>query len=219
MRTRRRVVVRRRLLPHRLRHHRATRWIVIALVVIVPFTIVQRATAAASRERHRWGDTRQVAVARHRISIGDTIDGDAVRTESWPAALVPDGAIDSVPAGRTALATIEQGEAVLSARVAPDGAHGTAALIPPGWRALAVPVAPTVIALGVGDQVDLIAGFDVGGASADRAPSLVVARDAIVVAVDDQRVTVAVPQEDAERVAFAIVAGTVVPALRTSALR
>src|SRR5205823_3602774 len=122
------------------------------------------------------------------------------------------GALGSIPAGRTAIATIEAGEAVLGARVAPDGVHGIAALVPAGWRALAVPVAPTVIALGVGDRVELIAGFDVAGASTDRSPS----RDAIVVAVDDQRVTVAVPEDDAERVAFAIVAGTVVPALRST---
>lgn len=219
MRTRRRVIVRRRLLPHRLRRHPATRWVVAALVVVVPFTVAQRSAASAARERHRWGDTRVVAVARHRISIGDTISDDAVGTESWPAAVVPEGALETVPSGRTALATIEPGEAVLGARVAPDGAHGAAALVPSGWRALAIPVAPTVIALGVGDHVDLIAGFDVGNSGGDRSPSLVVARDAVVVAVDDQRVTVAVPDDDAERVAFAIVAGTVVPALRTSALR
>ena len=37
------------------------------------------------------------------------------------------------------------------------------------------------------------------------------------IAVDDQRITVAVRDDDAERVAFAIVAGTVIPALRASA--
>jgi hypothetical protein len=71
-----------------------------------------------------------------------------------------------------------------------------------------------VVTLSVGDHVDLIAGFDVANASTDQAPAFTVARDAVVVAVDDQRVTVAVPGTDVERVAFAIVAGTVVPALR-----
>jgi hypothetical protein len=68
----------------------------------------------------------------------------------------------------------------------------------------------------VGDRVDLIAGFDVASAGADRAPAFTVAENAIVVAVDDRRVTVAVRDVDATRVAFAIVAGTVVPALRAS---
>ena len=222
MRTGRRVIVRRRLVPRRLRYHPATRWIAIAVVVAVAFTGVQRAAAGAAAERRRWGETRTVAVARHRIAIGTTIDGDAVDLQSWPTALVPAGALQSTPAGRTATATIEAGEAVLGARLAPDGLHGIAALVPPGWRALAIPVAPTVIALNVGDHVDLVAGFDVAGATADRpdrSPSLTVARDAIVVAVDEQRVTVAVPDDDAERVAFAVVAGTVVPALRVSGER
>jgi len=78
---------------------------------------------------------------------------------------------------------------VLAGRVAPDGLHGAAALVPAGWRALAIPVAPTVIALEVGDHVDLVAGFDVAQSTTDRSPSLTVARDALVVAVDEQRVT------------------------------
>jgi hypothetical protein len=73
-----------------------------------------------------------------------------------------------------------------------------------------------VVELSVGDHVDLIAGFDVTAANADHAPAFVVATDAIVVAADEQRVTVAVRDRDAARVAFAIVAGTVVPALRST---
>ena len=214
MRTRRRLVVRRRLLPRRLRYHPATRWITGGIVVVVAFAVTEHRASTAAQARQRWGDTRTVAVARHRIVIGSTIDPASIETQSWPAALVPEGALESAPDGRVAIATIEAGEAVLRARVAPDGLEGIAALVPDGWRALAVPVAPTVIALRVGDRVDLIAGFDVTGTTADRSPSLTVARDAIVVAVDEKRVTVAVSGDDAERVAFAIVAGTVVPALR-----
>jgi Flp pilus assembly protein CpaB len=123
--------------------------------------------------------------------------------------------VSDSPVGRTAVATIEPGEALVSARLAPDGLRGVAALVPPEWRALAIPIGPTVVALSVGDHVDLIAGFDVGNVNAGQAPAFVVASDAIVVAVDEQRATVAVRERDAARVAFAIVAGTVVPALRS----
>ena len=214
MRTRHRFTVRRRLLPPRLRYHPAVRWLALAALLALAVTVVHRASASAANERHQWGASRRVAVARHRITMGNVVDDGDVETRWWPVAMVPDGAVDSVPSGRTAAATIERGEAVLAARLAPQGRHGIAALTPDGWRALAVPVAPTVLTLTIGDHVDLIAGFDVGNATTDRSPSLVVARDAIVVAVDEQRVTVAVPDDDAERVAFAIVAGTVVPALR-----
>ena len=218
MRTRRRLTVR-RLLPPRLRYHPAARWIALVALLALAVTVVHRTTASAADERHQWGATRPVTVARHRIAMGSTIDAGDVETRSWPVAVIPDGAVESVPSGRAANATIEAGEAVLASRLAPDGLHGMAALVPPGWRALAVPVAPTVLALAVGDHVDLIAGFDVGNATTNRSPSLVVARDAVVVGVDEQRITVAVPDDDAERVAFAIVAGTVVPALRASGSR
>ena len=219
MRTRRRFTVRRRLLPPRLRYHPAVRWLALAALLALAITVVQRATASAADERHQWGATRSVTVARHRIPMGRTIDAADVESRMWPIAMVPEGAVSTAPSGRTAIATIEAGEAVLASRLAPDGAHGMAALVPAGWRALAVPVAPTVLALSIGDHVDLIAGFDVANTNTDRSPSLVVARDALVVAVDEQRVTVAVPDDDAERVAFAIVAGTVIPALRTTGSR
>ena len=213
MRTRR-SSIRRRLLPPRLRYHPAARWIALVALLAPAAAILHRTSASAADERHQWGDTRTVAVARHRIAMGSTIDAADVESQPWPLAMIPDGAVDSVAGGRTATATIEPGEAVLASRLAPEGVHGMTALVPAGWRALAVPVAPTVLTLAIGDHVDLIAGFDVGNASRDRAPSLIVARDAIVVAVDEERVTVAVPDDDAERVAFAIVAGTIVPALR-----
>jgi Flp pilus assembly protein CpaB len=216
MRTRRRLTVRRRLLPPRLRYHPATRWIALAALLALAFTVLHRTSATAANERHRWGATRTVAVALHRIAMGTSIDATDLEARALPLALIPDGAVESVQAGRTATATIEPGEVVLASRLAPDGVHGMAALVPAGWRALAVPVAPPVLTLAIGDHVDLIAGFDIGNATSDRSPTLVVARDAIVVAVDEQRVTVAVPDDDAERVAFAIVAGTVVPALRAA---
>lgn len=214
MRIRRRVIARRRLLPRRVRHHPLVRLAALVTVVVLAGSIVQRTAATAVDARRQWGEERTVIVARDRIVMGEIIEADAITTQSWPAALVPAGAISDSPVGRTVIASIEPGEAVIGARVAPEGLSGVAALVPPGWRALALPVGPTVVALSVGDHVDLIAGFDVASTNAGRAPAFPVAEDAVVVAVDDQRLTVAVEEEDAAHVAFAIVAGTVVPALR-----
>jgi len=215
MRIRRRVIVRRRLLPRRVRHHPLVRAGAVIVLVLLATSVIQRTAASAMDVRRRWGQEHTVFVARHRIAMGDVIEPDAITKESWPAALVPARAIETSPVGRTVVAAIEPGEAVLLARLAPEGLSGLAALVPSGWRALAVPVGPAVVALAVGDRVDLIAGFDAASASTDQAPAFTVAEDAIVVAVDDQRITVAVREDDAARVAFAIVAGTVVPALRS----
>jgi Flp pilus assembly protein CpaB len=203
------------LLPRRVRHHPITRWLAAAALVLVSVTIYQRTVADAVEARRRWGEERTVVVARHRIAIGEVVGAEAITTESWPAAVVPAGSVSDSPVGRTAVATIEPGEALIKARLAPDGLSGVAALVPPEWRALAIPVGPTVVTLSVGDHVDLIAGFNAGNATAGEAPAFVVASDALVVAVDEQRATVAVRDRDAARVAFAIVAGTVVPALRS----
>ena len=216
MRIRRRVMVRRRLLPRRIRNHPVVRLTAVVALVLLGASIAQRAAATAMEERRRWGEERTVVVARDRILIGDVVEADAVTTQSWPVALVPAGAVETSPVGRTAAATIETGEAVVASRLAPEGLRGMAALVPPGWRALAIPVGPAVVALSVGDHVDLIAGFDVASATGDQAPAFTVADNAVVVAVDAERVTVAVREHDAERVAFAIVAGTVVPALRST---
>jgi Flp pilus assembly protein CpaB len=216
MRIRRRVMVRRRLIPRRIRHHPLTRIGAVVVVVLLLGPVLERAVVTSVDTRRKWGEQRTVTVARHRIAIGSVVEADAVATESWPVALVPQGAVEQSPVGRTVVGTIEAGEAVLGLRLAPEGLSGIAALLPPGSRALAVPTGPSVVALRIGDHVDLIAGFDVAGATGDNAPALTVAQNAVVVSVDDKSVTVAVRAADAERVAFALVAGTVVPALRAT---
>jgi hypothetical protein len=104
---------------------------------------------------------------------------------------------------------------VLAGRLAPEGLQGVAALVPTGWRALAMPAGRAALRLSVGDRVDLVAAVDGTTDDASESPSFVLADNALVVAVDDESVTVAVPAEDAPRVALGIVTGSVVPALRS----
>ena len=66
--------------------------------------------------------------------------------------------------------------------------------------------------LSVGDRIDLVAA--VSGSDASASPPFVLAANAVVVATNGQSITVAVPAEDAPRVALGIVTGSVVPALR-----
>ncbi|MGH9138594.1 MAG: RcpC/CpaB family pilus assembly protein, partial [Acidimicrobiales bacterium] len=95
--------------------------------------------------------------------------------------------------------------------------RGPAALVPAGHRALALPVtagvgAPSVV---VGDRVDVLAAFDMLDEpdTADVDPAGVVTAGAVVVDVGESAVTVAVPEDDAPRVAFAAARGTVTLAL------
>ncbi len=215
------VVVRRRLrrrrVPRWIRRHPVLYWLVAIVFAGVTAHAITSALSRAEAARAGWGETRSVLVAQHRLDVGEVVrDGD-VAAAAWPAALVPRGAAPDAgnAVGRTVVQVIEPGEAVLAGRLAPDGLRGVAALVPPGWRALALPVGPAALPLSVGDRVDLVAAVGGTDATESQSPSFVLADNAVVVAVDERSVTVAVRAEDAPRVALSIVTGSVVLALRS----
>ena len=210
--------LRRRLVPRWIRRHRGLYWLVAIALAGVTANAITSALDRAQAARAGWGKTRSVLVTHHRLDVGDVVRNGDVTIASWPAALVPRGAVPDAgdAVGRTVVEVIEPGEALLAGRLAPDGLHGVAALVPTGWRALALPVGPAALPLSVGDRVDLVAAVGGTDAAASQSPSFVLADDAVVVAVDEPSVTVAVRAEDAPRVALGIVTGSVVPALRSS---
>jgi Flp pilus assembly protein CpaB len=213
MRSRRRVLLRRSRL-RRLVRHPLVYWTVAIALTFVTVSAVQRSTTSADAARRRWGEGHAVVVATRELAIGALIGPDDVTIASWPDAVVPAGALRDPPIGRTVTATIEPGEAVGGARVAPEGLHGIAALVPRGSRAMAIPIGGAAPAVAPGDTVDLIAGFDAVATGNGEAPSFPVATGALVLGVDEHQVVVAVMEADVPRVAFAITAGTVVVAVR-----
>ncbi len=70
-----------------------------------------------------------------------------------------------------------------------------------------MPVEPGTLALAVGDHVEVLATFDPD--SIDGNPTIVVAPFATVVDVTESAVTLAMPQDDGERVAFALATAVV----------
>jgi pilus assembly protein CpaB len=205
-------------LPAWIRRHRRLYWLVALALAGVSAHEIASAVARAEAARAAWGESQTVLVAQHRLEFGDVVGASDVATESWPAAVVPRGAgngPDDV-VGRTVVEVVEPGEAVLTSRLAPDGLHGVTALVPSGWRALAVPLGSAPLPLSVGDHVDLVAAVDGTTDDASRSPAFVLADNALVLAVDGQSVTVAVPADDSPRVALGIVTGSVVPALRSA---
>jgi Flp pilus assembly protein CpaB len=210
-------------MPLWLRRHRGVYWVVALGVAGLSAHALATTLTRAENARAQWGSSRSVVVARHRLDVGAVVHASDVTTASWPDALVPRGSVDNVGAieGRTVVEVIHPDEPLRTERLAPDGLHGVAALVPAGWRALAVPVGSAPLTLSVGDRIDLVAAVPdataSSGSSSSGAPSsFVLAANALVVAVDDRSVTVAVPADDAPRVALGIATGTVVPALRSS---
>lgn len=197
-------------------------------------------SASARAQAATFGHLRAVPVARRALAIGNEVGPGDVTMRRLPAALIPHGPVASRLVGRVVLVPVAPGEVVLQAKLAPWGRRGVAALLPDGTRALAIPLGAGTPPISVGNHVDLLAAFspdqaqgagastDSGGAvagdpngagpsgaeSASSAdPSFPVAEDALVVAVGHETITVAVDQDVAPAVAYAIAAGTVVIAL------
>jgi Flp pilus assembly protein CpaB len=211
--------------PLRTRFSRAAvpYWIGVALVAAITAAVVAALLGRAVEAEARYGRTQPVAVARRTLAPGDPVGG-SVAVEEWPKALVPDGAMTAVPPGdRVVVADVAEGEPLVAGRVSGGGGRGAAALVPPGHRAIAVPLLVAGLPLRLGDRVDLIATSGGGDPSAVpftddalapwSAAADEVATDAVVVAVADESVTVAVRSDDAPDVATAITTGTVVVAL------
>lgn len=178
------------------RHWPLTALVALALAVLTT-TIVSRAeqTAAGYRERLR------VPVATRDLEPGEQIEPGDVDWRELPAIAVPEAVTGDDPSGRTVVEPVLAGEPVAESRLAPTGVSGPAALVPPGARALAVPVDPPLTSLTVGDRVDLLA------------LGRWVARGAVVVDVTDGSIVVAVDEEEAPAVARGVLEGSVVPAI------
>ena len=199
---------------------RALLWyLAAAALAVTTALVVQGALDRAARAEAAYGATRPVAVVTGAVEAGATVGPSDVEVRTWPAGLVPAGALDVAPTGRVAMVDLVVGEPLVAGRVAGDGADGAAALLGPGERALPVPLAVPGLPLGVGDHVDVLAGGAPGGGPTGDLPvdvvtADVVASDATVVRPGEEVAVLAVGRVDAAAIATALATGPVVLALR-----
>jgi Flp pilus assembly protein CpaB len=177
------------------RHRPVTALAAAALAVLAAVTV-----SNAEQTADRYGPRQRVPVARHDLRPGEEIRPDDLEWRELPSLALPSGVVPD-PSGRTVIQPILTGEAVVEARVAPDGRQGPHALVPPGARAIAVPVDPPLATLRVGDRVDLLA------------LGRWVAREAVVVDIGDQAIVVAVGEHDVPAVARGVLDGSVIPVI------
>jgi pilus assembly protein CpaB len=116
------------------------------------------ARAAAS------GPGRDVVVAAMALDRGTVLEENEVAMRRIPARFLPPGVVVSIDAvrGRTLAADMAASEPITELRLAPPGGP-VAALIPPSYRAVAVPAALPASAVSAGDRVDVLATFGSGG--------------------------------------------------------
>jgi Flp pilus assembly protein CpaB len=198
----------RRVLTRRLRRP-VPYWAVAAVLALVSALVVGRLVADASSARDRWGRVVQAVVVVDDVAAGTALSAGDVEVRSLPAGAVPAGALQTLPDGAVATVDMVAGEALVPSRLAPTGTSAVAARLPDGTRGVAVPVDGTP-PLALGDRVDVVATM--GDGSSGR-PTVTAARDAVVVDVGEEAVTVAVAVGDVNEVAFALTAGVVTLAL------
>lgn len=194
-------------------------WWVVSIVLALTTAAVVDAALATGRRQQAAGATAPVQVAARSIGAGEALGPGDVTVRRLPLAALPDADRVLDPIGRVATVDLAAGEVLLEARLAPVATSATAARLPAGSRALAVPAtASTTPPLEAGDLVDVLATFDVAGTAdgpeqTTAAPTVTVVEGASVVAADEDAVTVAVPAAEAPRLAFALARGSVLLAL------
>ncbi len=197
---------------------RGLRWAVTVVLAVVAGAVAAGTVQRAEAARSAYGEQRRVPVAATDLEVGARVGPGDVAWSELPAALVPDG-VAAEPEGRTVTEPVVAGEVVLERRLSGAGGEGAAALVPPGGRALAVPVDASTPGLALGDRVDAYAPAEVVGQGSAAASARSgggarrVAREARVVAVDERAVTIAVSAAEAPAVARAVLDGALTLAL------
>lgn len=167
-----------------LARHPSLYWTVVAACAGIVAWATSAALAAPVHERAAWGTSRRAWVADRDLAPGSPIAAHPVEV---PVALVPTGALTAFDQG-TAAGPIASGEILVDHDIAGTGRW---ALVPPGWRAIAVPHTDATLDVEPGDRVDV---HWAGGP---------LTADAMIVAVDESAITVAITAADAGAVAVA----------------
>lgn len=191
----------------RLRRRPVLWWLMVIGLSLTIGLLIEGGLAQAQADARRFGAPVEVAVARVDLAPGMAAGPDTVELRPWPEALVPEGALRSVPDGLVVSQVVLAGEPLVERRLTDGG------LVPAGSRALALPTGPGALGVRPGDRVDVLATFDPLVAPEGQDPTVTVARAATVVTVRARAVTVAVTEEEAPRVAFALSQATIALAL------
>ncbi|MCU1497959.1 MAG: hypothetical protein JWM47_1912 [Acidimicrobiales bacterium] len=177
------------------------RWLLVAALAAATAGLTGRLVARAEATQARWGATAMVLVVDRPLRAGTPLAA-ATSEAHWPVALVPPGALRSLPTRAVAAGPVATGTAVTPTILAPRRHHG-----PVGQR-IAVPTGDTRLPLRVGDQVDVWATVDPSLAGQALATRRVASR-ATVTAVPGGTVVVAVTPAEVQGVAEAVALATI----------
>lgn len=138
---------------------------VLSVVLAVGATMAVQARLARLEARARAaGPGRAAVVAATDLARGTVLEPAMLTTRRLPARFLPPGVLPSPGAavGRILAADVAEDEPITGLRLAPAGGP-VAALIPPSFRAVAVPAALPASVVRAGDRVDVLATYATGG--------------------------------------------------------
>ena len=164
---------------------RATQ-IAAVLVALLTVRVVAGDLSSLHQGARRFGAVRAVVVARDDLALGTLVRAADLRVVDLPAAAAPPGALTRVvdAEGRIVAVPVLAGTTIIARALAPRRRDGLGGIVAPGRRAVRVTTADG-LRPDPGSIVDILATLDsrdVGGAVE---PTVVVARAARVLAVDD----------------------------------
>ncbi|HEX6400877.1 MAG TPA: Flp pilus assembly protein CpaB, partial [Actinomycetota bacterium] len=140
--------------------------IIVSLACAGTAALVMRAYAARlDATRPDGGPPTDVVIVTRAVARGASIPAEALAVVTMPSRYVPPGAVrdPARAAGRVAVAELAAGEVLTRLRLAGGGSGRIASTVPPGMRAVQLPVAARA-GVEPGDHVDVVATF--GGGSA-----------------------------------------------------
>lgn len=172
----------------------------VAVLAWALAALVGNAVEQADDARLRWGRTTTVWVADRALTAGEPFAG-AVRSRPWPAGLVPEAALRSIPRRARAAGPVDPGTPLTGAAVERP---------PVARRTISIPVPEAGLPVEVGDRVDVWATADPAAVADDRGQETRrVASAARVVRSGDRAVVIEVRPAQVESVADAAASATI----------
>lgn len=157
-----------------LERRRTSQLVAVVVVSVTIGALTARLVASAHGARERWTGMHQVLLAARPIADGVEIPADAVTRTALPAALTPDDALVDLPTGARLRLAVEARTVITAALLAKDSA-----VVPDGWRMVAIPDDVATPPLSAGQSVDVVAGGETLAAGA-----VVATLEPLTVAVD-----------------------------------
>lgn len=197
-------------LHQRLRNARTVvaYWAVVLALAFATATVVSRLGERATAAEHRFGALRPALVATVPMRAGQPLSARNTDLEERPAAQLPDGAVDRLPADATTSGQVSRGEVLTRGRLRLE-----ATSLPPATAAMSVPLGDAPLELRPGDHVDVYATYDPSLAPRGTDATSRVGVRAEVVRATRTSATLAVRDVEVPEVAAAVARSTVTLAL------